>query len=333
MNVTIFGSGTWGTALGQVLTDNGHDVLLYGISKDQVDDINLNHRNSFYFGNEVVLNHHMKATTNITEAIAFSDIFVVSVPTAALRSLLTQINQNLNKKAIFINTAKGFDTEKVMRISDVIRECIRPNNLKGVVSLIGPSHAEEVVIRMLTIVTATSLNEEHAILVQQLFANDYLRVYTQTDEIGAELGVAYKNAIAIASGALAGLGYGDNARAALITRGLAEMVRFGSHFGGEMVTYMGLTGLGDLIVTCNSHHSRNFQAGFQIGQDNGAKKFLLENTKTVEGIRTTKIIHEVAKKEGIKVPIIDAIYSVIYEDQEPAKVIKLLMNRPLKSED
>ena len=333
MNITIFGSGTWGTALGQVLTDNGHDVLLYGISQEQVDDINHHHRNSFYFGQEVILNEHIKATTNINEAIDFSNLFVISVPTAAMRSLLTQIDKNLNKKALFINTAKGFDTEKVMRISEVIRESISPKNLKGVVSLIGPSHAEEVVIRMLTIITATSQSEEDATLVQQLFANDYLRVYTQTDEVGAELGVAYKNAIAIASGALAGLGYGDNARAALITRGLAEMVRFGRHFGGDMTTYMGLTGLGDLIVTCNSLHSRNFKAGFQIGKDRGAEKFLKENTKTVEGVRTAKIIHEVAKTEGIKVPIIDAIYSVIYENQDPGEVIKQLMNRPLKSED
>jgi len=333
MNVTIFGSGTWGTALGQVLTDNGHDVLIYGISQEQINDINNNHQNSFYFGKEVFLNSHIKATTNIKDAIAFSDIFIISVPTAVMRSLLDNINNNISKKALFVNTAKGFDTEKVMRISDVIRECISEDHLAGVVSLIGPSHAEEVVIRMLTTITATSLNIKHAELIQQLFANDYLRVYTQTDEVGAELGVAYKNAIAIASGILAGLGYGDNARAALITRGLAEMVRFGTHFGGEMSTYMGLTGLGDLIVTCNSKHSRNFQAGFQIGSEDGAEKFMRENTKTVEGVRTAKIVHEVAKSLGIKTPIIDAIYSVIYEQTPPSKQILQLMNRPLISED
>lgn len=333
MNITIFGSGTWGSALAQVLTDNGHDVLIYGISEERVNDINLHHRNSFYFGDKVTLNEHIKATTNIKEAIDFSNIFVVSVPTFAMRSLLSEIDNNISKKALFINTAKGFDTEKVMRISEVIRETISEPHLMGVVSLIGPSHAEEVVVRMLTIITATSLNINHATLVQELFANDYLRVYTQTDEVGAELGVAYKNAIAIASGALAGLGYGDNARAAIITRGLAEMVRFGTHFGGDMATYMGLTGLGDLIVTCNSKHSRNFQAGFQIGMDDSAEKFMRENTKTVEGIRTAKIVHDVAKSMNIKTPIIDAIYSVIYEGKRPSETIKVLMNRPLKSED
>ena len=332
MNVTIFGSGTWGTALAQVLSDNNHEPLIYGISKEQVDDININHRNSFYFGNEVELNNKIKATLDIKQAIAFSEIYIISVPTTAIRSLLKEINTNLDKKVIIVNTAKGFDTEKVMRISDVIRESIDKKFLSSIVSLIGPSHAEEVVVRMLTMITATSLDITAASTIQALFANDYLRVYTQLDEVGAELGVAYKNAIALASGALFGLGYGDNARAALITRGLKEMLRFGSHFGGDMATYMGLTGLGDLIVTCNSRHSRNFQAGFEIAQ-HGVQHFLENNTKTVEGIRTAKIIHEVAKNFKISVPIIDAIYSVIYQQTDAKETIIKLMNRPLISED
>jgi glycerol-3-phosphate dehydrogenase (NAD(P)+) len=332
MNITIFGSGAWGTALAQVLADNGHNPLIYGITKAQVDDINLNHQNTKYFGINIILPEKIKATTDIDEAINYSDIYVLSVPTAAMHALLESINARLTKSVLIINTAKGFDTEKNMRISEVVRELVGPQYLNAFVSLIGPSHAEEVILRMLTMITATSTNLEAATYVQTLFANDYMRVYTQTDEVGAELGVAYKNAIALASGALAGLGYGDNARAALITRGLAEMVRFGSHFGGEMSTYMGLTGLGDLIVTCNSVHSRNFQAGYEIGKA-GAEKFFATNTRTVEGIRTTKIIHGVANQLGIKVPIIDAIYSVIFENEDPRSAIQKLMNRPLISED
>lgn len=332
MNISIFGSGTWGTALAQVLADNGHFPLVYGINQSQIDDINFNHKNSFFFGDDITIHPNVKATSNLDEALQFADIFVLSVPTAAMHTLLEDINQKLTKKVLIINTAKGFDTEKIMRISEVVRELIEPSKLRAFVSLIGPSHAEEVILRMLTMITATSLDLKAAIEVQTLFANDYLRVYTQTDEIGAELGVAYKNAIALASGALAGLGYGDNARAALITRGIAEMVRFGSHFGGEMSTYMGLTGLGDLIVTCNSVHSRNFQAGFEIGKC-GSKTFFETNKKTVEGIRTTKIIHGVAKELGIKVPIIDAIYSVIFENEDPKNAIQKLMNRPLIAEE
>ncbi len=332
MKVTIFGTGTWGTGLAQVLSDNGHHVLMYGIEKTQVDDINNNHKNSFFFGDEVILHPNIKATLSLDEAINYGDIFLLSVPSFAMRSLLHEISLKLQKKALFINTAKGFDLEKEERLSDLIREEIPSHLLKGVVSLIGPSHAEEVVIRLLTVVTATSLDLKAATLVQELFSNEYFRVYTQSDEIGAELGVAYKNAIAIASGILAGLGYGDNARAALITRGLAEMVRFGMYYGAELETYLGLTGLGDLIVTCNSLHSRNFQAGFAIGKANDAKEFLENNKKTVEGIRTTKIIHLLSLQNGLELPIVSGIYSVLYEGALPSKVVKNLMLRPLRSE-
>lgn len=164
------------------------------------------------------------------------------------------------------------------------------------VSLIGPSHAEEVVIRLLTAVCAVSLNQEDAKVIQELFSNNYLRVYTGNDEIGSEVGVALKNALAVASGVLSGLGYGDNTRAALMTRGLAEMIRFGVAMGGKAETFIGLTGIGDLIVTCSSRHSRNFQAGYEIGKANDAQAFWKYNKKTVEGVRTAKVVHELAAK-------------------------------------
>ncbi len=332
MNITIFGTGTWGTALAQVLSDNGHHPLMFGIEASQVDDINIHHRNTFFFGEEVTLHPNIKATINLAEAIAHSDIYLLSVPSFAMRGLLENIRKLLTKPVLIINTAKGFDTEKDERLSNLIREEIAPEHLKGVVSLIGPSHAEEVVVRLLTVVTATSTNEESALLIQELFSNEYFRVYTQNDEIGAELGVAYKNAIAIASGVLAGLGYGDNARAALITRGLAEMVRFGTYYGAKLETFLGLTGLGDLIVTCNSVHSRNFQAGFAIGKANDATTFLKENKKTVEGIRTTKIIHHLCMQNGLELPIVAGIYKVLYEGALPSEIVFSLMLRPLRSE-
>ncbi len=333
MNITVFGSGTWGSALAQVLSDNGHKPLIYGISHDQVDDINNNHKNTFFFGPDVSLSKEIKATTKLEEAVAYSDIFLLSVPSIAIRGLLEQIVKLLDKKVLIINTAKGFDTEKEVRLSDLVREEIPSHYLKGFVSLVGPSHAEEVIIRLLTVISATSIDEESALLVQELFSNEYFRVYTQSDEVGAELGVSYKNAIAIASGILAGLGYGDNARAALITRGLAEMVRFGTYFGAKLETYLGLTGLGDLIVTCNSVHSRNFQAGFVIGEENDAKRFLKDNIKTVEGIRTTKIIYELSLKDKLDLPIVKGIYKVLYENAIPSEIVKNLMLRPLKSEE
>ncbi len=332
MKITIFGTGTWGTALAQVLSDNNHEPLMYGIVDAQVNDINNNHRNTFFFGEEVKLSPTIKATTDFAEALAHSDIYLLAVPSVALRALAEQINANITKEVLLINTAKGFDPETNARLSTTLRKAFSPNKLQAVVSLIGPSHAEEVVIRLLTLVSATSLSEKHALLVQQMFSNDYFRVYTQSDEIGAELGVSYKNAIAIASGILAGLGYGDNARAALITRGLAEMVRYGTHFGAEEKTYLGLTGLGDLIVTCNSVHSRNFQAGYAIGKNDEAQTFLATNTKTVEGIRTTKVLFETAKLAKLDVPIINAIYNVLYKNKRPSDEVNKIMLRPLKEE-
>ena len=204
--------------------------------------------------------------------------------------------------------------------------------LSSVVSLIGPSHAEEVVIRMLTTICAVSQNEADAKKIQHLFSNDYLRVYRGNDEVGSEIGVAVKNAIALASGMLSGLGYGDNTRAALITRGLAEMIRFGTALGGRAETFMGLTGMGDLIVTCTSVHSRNFQACFEIGKAGNAQIFWDTNTKTVEGVRTAKIVHEIAAEKGIDMPIVNEIYSVLYEGKSPVQSARDLMLRDLKPE-
>ena len=330
--VVVIGSGTWGTALAQVLADNNQDVLMYGNRQDQVDDINNNHKNTFYFGDEITLPEAIKATTNLKEALEDRDIILLSIPTAAYRSVLNEVVPLLKKPMVFINTAKGFDTEKDIRISELIRECVPEEYCKAIVSLIGPSHAEEVIVRDLTCICSVSLDHEVASEIAELFSNDYFRVYTNEDEVGSEIGVAMKNAIAIASGILEGLGFGDNARAALCTRGLAEIVRFGKHFGGKAGTYLGLTGLGDLIVTCYSFHSRNFTAGMQIGKDNGVEEFFRTNTKTVEGIRTIKVVYNMAQKEGIELPIIEALYRIVYEGFKPSEEIKVLMNRPIKGE-
>lgn len=169
-------------------------------------------------------------------------------------------------------------------------------------------------------------------VIQELFSNNYLRVYTGNDEIGSEVGVALKNALAVASGVLSGLGYGDNTRAALMTRGLAEMIRFGVAMGGKAETFIGLTGIGDLIVTCSSRHSRNFQAGYEIGKANDAQAFWKYNKKTVEGVRTAKVVHELAAKMGIDMPIVNEIYSVLYENKDPKQSAHDLMLRDLKPE-
>ena len=332
MKATVLGTGTWGTALAQLLVDNGHNVIQYGVCKDEVDDINLNHQNSKYFGNNVILPESLKATLNLSEAMKDAQIVVVAVPTIAVRSVLKEIKPLLKDKPYIVSVAKGFDPETGKRMTEVVREVLPTDVRKEVVSLIGPGHAEEVILRLLTCVTATSVSLEDAKVIQEAFSTDYFRVYTQTDEIGAEYGVALKNAIAIASGMIEGIGLGDNAKAALVTRGLAEMVRFGRFFGGTMETYLGLTGLGDLMVTCNSRHSRNFMAGYEIGKANSAKEFLEKNTKTVEGIRTAKVVYDLAKVHNIEMPIVEGVYKVLYENSIPTEVVQNIMKRNLKGE-
>lgn len=330
MKTVVIGSGSWGTGLAQALADKQEDVIIYGLDETEINDINEHHKNSKFFP-DVDLNPQLRATMDI-HVVKDADVVVLSVPSIAIESVCQQIAPIVEKKVIIINTSKGFHPKSNDRMSNVIRAAMPADKLSSVVSLIGPSHAEEVVIRMLTTICAVSQNEEDAKKIQHLFSNDYLRVYRGNDEVGSEIGVAVKNAIALASGMLAGLGYGDNTRAALITRGLAEMIRFGTALGGRPETFMGLTGMGDLIVTCTSVHSRNFQAGFEIGKAGSAQVFWDTNTKTVEGVRTAKIVHEIASEKGIDMPIVNEIYSVLYEEKSPVQSAKDLMLRDLKPE-
>lgn len=330
MKTVVIGSGSWGTALAQVLADNKEEVIIYGIEKSEIDDINLNHENSKYFEG-VELNPNLKATDDIT-VVKDADIVLLAVPTFAIEGICLQIDPYLKNNIIVVNVSKGFHPETSERMSEVIRRCISKEHLSSVVSLIGPSHAEEVVIRLLTTIDAVSLKEEDAQAIQRTFSNNYLRIYTGDDEIGSELGVAIKNVMAIASGILSGLGYQDNTRAALITRGLQEMIRYGVFFGVKQQTFMGLTGIGDLIVTCTSIHSRNFEAGYQIGKENDVTNFLKYNKKTVEGVRTAKIVHKVAKENNIDMPICEEVYQILFEGKEPKTCANDLMLRELKKE-
>lgn len=331
MKIAVLGNGAWGTALAQLLYDNQEEVLLWGLEQELSDDINQNHRLSRYFP-AVELPSGLHSTTDLAEALRGAEVLVFCVPTFALRSVANKIKPLLDQKTHIVTGAKGFELDTHKRMSEVLREEIPENDRFPIVSLIGPSHAEEVIRRQLTAVTATSLELEEAKFVQKLFSNSYFRVYTNTDEIGAEYSVAIKNTIAIASGILKGLGYGDNSRAALITRGLAEMARLGVKKGGEASTYLGLAGLGDLVVTCNSVHSRNFQAGLRIGEADSAEEFLKNNKTTVEGIRTAKAVTEIAETIGIEMPITRAVYEVLYQGRRPSELINALMGRPLKKE-
>ncbi|WP_276936912.1 NAD(P)H-dependent glycerol-3-phosphate dehydrogenase [Dielma fastidiosa] len=330
MKTVVIGSGSWGTALAQVLVDNGQDCIIWGKNYEEVNEIQNEHTIKKFFP-DVQLNPQLQATADLS-VVKDADVVLLSVPSIAIEEVCQSILPYLTKKIIVVNTAKGFHPGNNDRMSNVIRDCIPSDKLSSVVSLIGPSHAEEVVLRMLTTICAVSLNEADAMTIQHLFSNNYFRVYRGNDELGSELGVAVKNAIALASGVLAGLGYGDNTKAALITRGLAEMIRFGTAMGGRQETFMGLTGIGDLVVTCTSVHSRNFQAGYQIGKADDAQVFWQNNTKTVEGVRTAKVLYELKEQHQIDMPIVDEIYKVLYEGKKPSVSARDLMLRELKAE-
>lgn len=330
MKITIIGGGAWGTTLGQVCLDNGHEVLIYDINSEHVQKINA-HLHPFF---DTILPKHIQATALLKEAIAFSNVILLSVPTKVIRLVLRDINPYLEVPTLFINVSKGIEPESLKRMSEIAKDEINPKYFEGFVALTGPSHAEEVILRKLTLLVAASSNLIHAKRVQSLFSNDsYLRVYTSTDLIGAEVGGAVKNAIAVVSGACTGLGLGENARAALISRGILEIVRVVEFMGGKRETAFGLTGIGDLIVTASSENSRNFQAGKKIGLGIPVDQIYLEQKQTIEGIRTIEALEHLSKRNNLELPLIHVAYEIIFGNLSVSDAVPKLLSRDLKSED
>lgn len=331
MKVAILGTGAWGSALAQVLADNGNDVHMWGIVEKQVNDINNHNVDSFFKGIHLPSNVH--ATMDIESAVVGAKLIVMAVPTFAVSSTAKKIVPFLSEKPYIVSVAKGFDPQTKGYVSNSIRINIPSDKREEITTLAGPSFAIEVLNRMPTAITSASPDPSCALFVQQTFSNNYFRVYSNDDEVGAEIAGAIKNVIALASGCLDGLGYQTNTRAALITRGLLEMARYAISQGGKLTTIYGLTGLGDLVLTCSSIESRNYQVGKRIGQENDAQIVLKNNQLTAEGVSAAKILYEKAKKANISMPISECVYSVLYEHKKPSEAIKLLMERPLRSED
>ena len=329
--ITVFGTGSFGTALANVLAENGHLVLMWGKNENTVDEINQSHQNKRYL-KDVTLNETIKATSQLEQAVNFSDIFLIALPTKAIRNVVTEIDQHIKTKKTFIHVAKGIENETFKRVSEMIEDSVSKNHKNGVGVLSGPSHAEEVVIKQPTTVAASSKDKHISKLIQDLFMNDYLRVYTNNDLIGVELGGALKNIIAVASGIVAGMGYGDNAKAALMTRGLAEISRLGEKLGADPMTFLGLGGIGDLIVTCTSTHSRNYTLGYKLGKGKTTEEALNEMNMVVEGIYTTNSVYHLAKSQNVDMPITNALYKVLFEDKPVKDSVKDLMGRDKKAE-
>jgi len=328
--VAILGAGSWGNALSIVLADNQHDIRLWTHRKEQADEINETKRNSKYL--DVVLPDNLKAYADLNEAVKDVEAIIIVVPTNAIRSVCQQIKSILPKDVTIVHASKGIEPRSLKRISEIITEEIPTYDINDIVILSGPSHAEEVALRHPTTVTVASKNEEKAKVIQSLFMNPAFRVYTSKDVIGVELGGALKNIIALGAGISDGLGFGDNAKAALITRGLAEIARLGVAMGANPLTFLGLCGVGDLIVTSTSKHSRNWRAGESLGKGKSLDTILDEMGMVVEGVRTTKAAYQLSKQMDVEMPITEGLYELLFNYKEPKLVVEQLMNRARKDE-
>ncbi len=329
--IAVLGPGSWGTALAKVLVENGHDVTIWGREVDQIAEINQQHTNQRYLP-DLLLPRELKAESDLKTAVTGADAILFVVPTKAIRSVAAQLVAVLDTKPVIIHASKGLEQGTHKRISQVLMEEIPADKRQDVVVLSGPSHAEEVAVRDITTITAASKNLKYAEYVQQLFMNDYFRIYTNDDVIGVETGAALKNIIALGSGAIHGLGFGDNAKAAIMTRGLAEISRLGVAMGADPLTFIGMSGVGDLIVTCTSVHSRNWRAGDLLGRGRNLQEVLDNMGMIVEGVSTTKAAYELSQELNVEMPITETIYQVLYEGADVQEAAKLIMLRDGRSE-
>lgn len=324
-NVAVYGAGSWGSALAVLLAKAGHQVALIGRQAEEMERMNKQRENERYLPG-VVLPPGLLATTDLTFLKA--DLLVFSVPSHSVREAARRVRPYLKPGCIVVNTAKGLEEETHLRLSEVLQEEL-PNNPVAVLS--GPSHAEEVGRNMPTTVVVAS-DVETAETVQDMMMTPTFRVYTNPDVIGVELGGALKNVIALCTGIAEGLGFGDNTKAALMTRGLAEIARLGVAMGGNSLTFAGLSGVGDLIVTCTSRHSRNRRAGVALGQGKPLATVLKEVGMVVEGVRATRIAHDLGLEKNIPMPITEQAYKVLFAGADPQVAVADLMLRGKRHE-
>jgi glycerol-3-phosphate dehydrogenase (NAD(P)+) len=327
MNISIIGSGSWGTAISKVLLNNGHNVKIW--TRDEHIFNSLKNGENPYYLPGISIPKSIIPELNLKDTIYDTEIIVLAVPAQAIREVAKQIKPYYTNQ-IIVNLAKGIEISTQKRISEILKEII-DKNIKYVV-LSGPSHAEEVARDIPTSIVAASENIEWSKIVQNTFSNISFRVYTNNDVIGVELGGSIKNVIAIAAGVIDGIGSWDNTKAALITRGLTEIIRYGEKKGAKRETFMGLAGLGDLIVTCNSQHSRNRYVGEMIGKGKNLNDIIENMNMVAEGVYTCKALYDEIKHTNIEMPIVEKTYEVLYLNKDPRKAIHELMTRELKNE-
>jgi len=328
--ISVIGSGGWGIALTILLHKNGHNLTIWSFDKKEAEELKINRQNKTKLPN-ILLPEDIKVTNNLKEAVDNKNILVLAVPSKAIRSVSKSLKDIIKDNQIIVNVAKGLEEDTLKTMTDIIEEELKEKNPQVAV-LSGPSHAEEVGKGIPTTCVVSAHNKELTLHLQNIFMNPSFRVYRSPDMIGVEIGGALKNVIALAAGIADGLNYGDNTKAALITRGIKEISSLGVAMGGEQSTFYGLTGLGDLIVTCASMHSRNRRAGILLGQGKTLDEAIKEVNMVVEGVYSAKSALMAAKKYNIEIPIIEQVNAVLFENKNAAEAVNELMIRDKKLE-
>jgi glycerol-3-phosphate dehydrogenase (NAD(P)+) len=327
----VLGAGSWGTALAKLLADKGYVTKLWGRRADLVDAVRKTRRNERYLPG-IAMPDTLEPTASLEEAVHGAEAVVVVVPSHGLRDLVREVKPFLPEAVPIVTATKGIENGSLMLMTDVLADELGADSKPRLCALGGPSFAREVALSMPSAVCVASTSDATAIAVQTLFATDRFRVYTTDDVVGVELGGALKNVIAIAAGAAEGLGFGFNARAGLITRGIAEIARLAVHMGAHPQTLAGLSGLGDLVLTCTGDLSRNRRVGLELGRGRSLPEVLADMTMVAEGVKTAASAHALAEREGVEMPIATEVYRALYEGKPPAAAVESLLTRALRPE-
>ena len=329
--ICVLGAGSWGTTLANILAEKGFDISLW-IREEELYRIIQKTRENAFFLPGIKLAQNITSTNSIEEAVKNRAVVLCVIPSHGVRDIFVQVSKFLSKDAIIVNASKGIEQETLLTVSQILMRILPKSFHKNLSVLSGPTFAKEVSRKLPTAICVAANKKAVAEKVQQVFNTNYFRVYTNSDMIGVEISGALKNVIAIAAGISDGLSLGMNARAALITRGLAEISRLGISMGADAATFAGLSGLGDLVLTCTGELSRNRSVGMMIGKGGKLKDILSEMKMVAEGVKTAKATYELAKKYGVEMPITEQVYRVLYEDKAPKDAVMDLMTRRLKGE-
>ena len=327
--ITILGSGSWGSVIGESLAVNDHSVMMWQRDAHKASAMSADRLHPLLA--DFIFSNNINFTSNLKQSLLGAEIVVVAVPSHSVREIMSNTAEFIGDDCIIVNISKGLEIDTLLTMSSVIAEETKGKDI-SIVSLYGPSHAEEVCRKIPTTLVAASRNENALKRVQNIFSTQVLRVYTNTDILGVELGGSIKNVIAIAAGICDGIGFGDNTKAAILTRGITEMTRLGIAMGALEKTFAGLSGIGDLFVTCSSKHSRNRFVGEEIGKGRKIDEIVSQMNMVAEGVKTAKAVFQLCQKHDVIMPISKAVYDVLYKDKDPRESVLELMTRDLISE-